>query len=165
MILLGVCLSLSLICACEGAPAASPRELQSLAPDTELVALDGHATRFATELRGHPALVSFWASWCDACVAEFPSLNALAKDAADGALVVGVAVGETREKAADTAREKGLVYANFVDPEFTLADALGQRNVPTTLVVDRGGVILYRGGALDRAALDAFERAKHGGVE
>jgi hypothetical protein len=46
-----------------------------------------------------------------------------------------------------------------VDPNFALADALGERRVPATLVVDRSGHIVYRGGALDGAGLAALRRA------
>ena len=40
-----------------------------------------------------------------------------------------------------------------------LADALGQRRVPATLVVDRSGRVVYRGEALDEGSLAAFRKA------
>jgi hypothetical protein len=46
----------------------------------------------------------------------------------------------------------------LLDEDFRVADALGQRDVPATLVVDRGGRIVYRGDALDSASLVAFRR-------
>jgi len=48
------------------------------------------------------------------------------------------------------------------DGEFKLSDALGQRRVPATLVLDRGGRVVYSGGALDEQALAAFRAALGG---
>ena len=65
-------------------------------------------------------------------------------------------MGEPRAKVAAFARERGVKYARLVDEDFRLADVLGERRVPATLVVDRSGRIVYRGGALDAAGLAAF---------
>jgi peroxiredoxin len=55
-------------------------------------------------------------------------------------------------------REHGVRYAQLVDEDFRLADALGQRDVPATLVVDRQGRVVYRGDALDGNGLEAFRK-------
>jgi peroxiredoxin len=104
------------------------------------------------------ALVSFWAPWCAACDREVDALNRLFDRTASrgDALVVGVAVGESRETVDAFVRRRGLRYTQVLDQDFRLADALGQRDVPATLVVDRSGRIVYRGEALDGAGLAAF---------
>jgi peroxiredoxin len=118
---------------------------------------DRNPVNLATTLSGHPALISLWASWCTACMDEFPALNRLSTVASQhGAMVVGVAVGDSSDTVREIARREQLRYALFVDSEFKLADALGQRNVPATLVVDREGRIVYAGGALDERALTVF---------
>jgi thiol-disulfide isomerase/thioredoxin len=135
-------------------------------PPTSVLTLDGSATDLGTVIRGRAAIVTLWATWCDACVSEFDALKRLQAQArARGdAIVVGVAVGEKREAVAAFATQRGLGYAQLVDEDFRLADALGQRRVPATLVVDRAGRIVFRGGALDAAGLAAF-RATLGGAE
>jgi hypothetical protein len=50
-------------------------------------------------------------------------------------------------------------YLQLVDEDVLLADALGQRSVPATLVVDRSGRIVYRGDALSAEGLAAFRNA------
>jgi peroxiredoxin len=72
------------------------------------------------------------------------------------AVVVGVAVGEERTKVRAFGQAHQLAYSLLVDSDFALTDALGERRVPTTLVVDRQGRIVFRGGALDAASLAAF---------
>jgi peroxiredoxin len=130
-------------------------------PTTQLVTLERVPTDLTTFIHGRAAVISFWATWCDTCAGETEALQrlqALSGTRSD-ALVVGVAVGEAPETVAAFARERGLRYAQLVDPDYQLADALGQRSVPVTLVVDRGGRIVYRGGALDAAGLAAFRNA------
>jgi thiol-disulfide isomerase/thioredoxin len=123
--------------------------------------MDGAPADLGAALRGHAALISLWATWCDACSAEIDALNRLEDQAASqgDALVVGVAVGEPRDRVAAFARERGVKYARFVDEDFRFADRLGERRVPATLVVDRAGRIVYRGGAFDAAGLAALRTA------
>ena len=130
-------------------------------PPTPLLTLDGAATDLPTVLRGRVAVLSLWATWCDACVDEIAALQRLDAQAhsREDALVVGIAVGEPRDTVAAFARKHQLPHEQLVDERFELADALGQQRVPATLVVDHAGRIVYRGGALDPAGLAAFRNA------
>jgi thiol-disulfide isomerase/thioredoxin len=123
--------------------------------------LDGAATDLPGFLHGRPALVSLWATWCDTCIEEAPALNRLDRETrkAGDAVVVGVAIGETRDTVRQFTRTRNLDYAQLVDPEFRLADTLGERQVPATLVVDRAGRIVFRGKSLSVDSLEAFRRA------
>jgi peroxiredoxin len=141
-----------------GAPPSNAATTQAL-PPIELTTLDGQAMHIADVAAGRPALVSLWATWCEACVGELDDLVRL--DAATrpiGAVVIAISVGEPRARVADFVRRRGLPYAQLVDEEFRLADALGQTRVPATLVLDRGGRIVYRGAAFDEGALAALRR-------
>ncbi len=77
---------------------------------------------------------------------------------AHGGVVLGLAVGEEIDKVATYASEKHLPWLVLVDEEFHFADALGEKRVPTTLVVDREGRIVYAGGAVDDRSLAAFRK-------
>jgi len=132
-------------------------------PAVPLRDLEGKEQRLDAAVAGKVALVSFWATWCDACVAEIQALNRLDERARkSGGVVVGVAIGEPREKVAAFAREHGLAYAQLLDEDLKLADALGQKRVPATLVLDRAGRVVWSGGALDERALSAFRAALAG---
>lgn len=126
-------------------------------PNVELVNLDGAATRLPEAMAGRPTLVSLWATWCEACQKEFGPLGKLSDRArAEGGWVVAVDVGEPRAEVARFVKDHGLRYDQLVDEQFHFADALGQRRVPATLVLDGAGAVRHRGGDLDAAALDAF---------
>lgn len=126
-------------------------------PTAAVVTLDRETTDLPAAVRGKPALVNLWATWCEACESELDALNRLDARAKErGALVVGVAVGEPREKVKAYVAAHGLRYVQLVDEDFAFADALGERRVPTTLVIDRNGAVVFVGGALDERALAAF---------
>lgn len=143
-------------CAAPAAPSAVGRAL----PPVELVTPENAPARLDALVAGRPALVSFWATWCAGCAGEVEALNRLQdRIGGDGAVVVGVSVGQDRETVAAYARSRGLRYPQLVDEEFRLADELGQRAVPATLVIDRAGHVVFTGGALDERGLAALRAA------
>ena len=156
---LSVLVSTSLIAACASREPIRDNTAVVL-PATTVETLDGSSTDLAGFLHGRPALVSLWATWCDTCIEEAPALNRLDGEArTSGAVVVGVAVGESTDTVRAFAAARRLAYAQLVDREFRFADTLGERQVPATLVVDRTGHIVFRGKALDADSLAAFRRA------
>jgi thiol-disulfide isomerase/thioredoxin len=64
---------------------------QAKAPkDPELIDAAGYQ-KILAEHKGQPLVVTFWATWCEPCRAEYPMLNELAKQyAPQGLKVVGV---------------------------------------------------------------------------
>jgi peroxiredoxin len=156
-------LALSAGCAGEPVPAAHPLDPSALATQ-KVVTLAGERTDLGHVTVGRVALVSLWATWCDACTKEIDALNRLAARTADrrDALVVGVAVGESVASVEAFRKHHDMSYVQLVDEEYALADALGQRHVPATLVIDRAGRIVYRGDVLDGAGLAALRDALKG---
>jgi peroxiredoxin len=126
---------------------------------------EGRGATFSSVLGGRAALVSFWAPWCESCVRELPELERLSRAAAPcGAAVVGVAVGEKPASIAAYARARALTYPQLTDEPFTLADALGQRRIPATIVFDRAGRVVFAGDAVDARATSAFVSALREGA-
>ena len=125
----------------------------------DLMTLEGRPTAIRDALGGRPALISLWATWCEACAGEFEPLARLSSRAGSvGAVVIAVAVGEPRAKVAEFVKTHALGYPQLVDEQFHFADSVGQKRVPATLVVDRDGRVVYAGGVLDDPALSALER-------
>jgi thiol-disulfide isomerase/thioredoxin len=109
------------------------------APALALPDLDGKVWRLAA-LQRRVVLLNFWATWCEPCRAELPSLRALQdRHAADGLLVLTV---NYQESAATVRR----FLASAPSPLPVLLDADGQaakawtpRVFPTTVAIDRSG--------------------------
>ncbi len=96
---------------------------------------------------GKPALINFWATWCESCKVELKEMADELKKKPDSAAVVFVSLDKESAKAKDwMAREfkdqSAMVENLFYDESFKLADTLGVESFPMTLVVDAQGKVL-----------------------
>lgn len=137
-------------CASAGAPV--PRA--STLPPVELTRIDGHAESLKVALAGSVAVIDLWATWCTACEQERPKLERLhAAYGSQGLRVIGLNVGESPSVIRAYLAENRISYPIFLDPDFRMADALGEKRLPTILVVDRAGRIVLRSRTLDAETL------------
>lgn len=102
-------------------------------------------------------VVDLYATWCESCVRQLPALAALAEAHRGELVVVGIDVGEELEVAATFATQQRIEYATFGDPEFAFADCLGIAQLPTLLVIDSSGAIIYRSRELDDQVLEVVD--------
>lgn len=108
-------------------------------PPLELPQLDGPAWRLA-EQRGRVVVVNFWASWCEPCRSELPSLELLAaRHEAQGLVVVTVNFRETEGTIRRFLAQQPLSLPVLRDIDGSTARAWGVKLYPTTVVIDRGG--------------------------
>jgi thiol-disulfide isomerase/thioredoxin len=108
-------------------------------PPLSLPRLDGSTWELASA-RGKVVVVNFWASWCEPCRDEMPSLELMAaRYEGDGLVAVAV---NFKEGAGTIRRftETTLVTMPILrDAEGTAARAWGARFFPTTVLVGRDG--------------------------
>ena len=115
-----------------------------VAADIRLPTLDGGAATLGEHL-GHRVLVTFFASWCDACRAEMPGVQAQAqKHAVHDWVVLGVDVMETREAALAFRDEFGLTFPILLDEAGLATRRYQVTGTPTSLFIDRQGAIVER---------------------
>jgi thiol-disulfide isomerase/thioredoxin len=97
------------------------------------------------EAAGKVLVVDFFASWCDPCRAQMPHLDGLARDLGGrGLAVVGVSFDEERFAAEGFASQLGVSFPVLWDRGGErLARPLDIERLPTTLLVDRAGVVRH----------------------
>jgi peroxiredoxin len=131
-------------------------------PALELTDVDGKLHRLA-DYRGSAVLVNFWATWCEPCREEMPSIDAL-RVAMKGKpfVVLAVNVGEGARVARGFGDKMALGFPLLVDRDTKTSKAWGARILPASFVVGPDGKIRYSYlGAIDWAKADvrsAIER-------
>jgi thiol-disulfide isomerase/thioredoxin len=128
-------------------------------PTPALIATDlnGKEWRLA-DLRGRAVLVNFWASWCEPCRAEMPSLQRLAEQHAGDVVVLAVNFKEPTASVQRFVHNTGLNLPVLQDPQGNMARAFGVRIFPSTVMIGRDGRVhsVVRG-ELDWTGVDAEE--------
>lgn len=164
-------LSLPLAAAAAGLLAggcASPQEVAQSGPPS-LPDLDfadlGDGVHNLQEYRGKVVLLNVWASWCEPCKDEMPTLERIARaHKAEGLEVVGVSIDAHRaEKQVRTVvAAHRVTYPILLDPASRIVPLLKVSGYPTTFLFGRDGALRWRRDGLipeGDAALDEALRA------
>ncbi len=112
------------------------------APEVSLVDANGNIWLLSKN-RGNVVLFNFWATWCDTCKEEMPSLQRLydAHKEDPRFKVVMVPYNEEPSKAAAFLEENGYTLPHFVDTDGLAARAFGLTGVPETYIVGKEGIL------------------------
>jgi cytochrome c biogenesis protein CcmG/thiol:disulfide interchange protein DsbE len=112
---------------------ALPREQLAGAPVT-LAALRSAAA-------GRPAVLVFWASWCEPCRTEAPAVERFARSPAGRGRVVGVDWSDEAGSARRFIEKYRWSFSNLRDGEGAVGLAYGLTGLPTTFVISADGHI------------------------
>ena len=112
-------------------------------PPLVLAGIDGASLDLAA-LKGRVVVVNFWATWCEPCIAELPSL-ALLRERMKGRAVDVVAVnfGESPEKVTAYVARQKLALPVFLDPEKRAAGEWKVGGLPMTFLIDTRGRVRH----------------------
>jgi cytochrome c biogenesis protein CcmG/thiol:disulfide interchange protein DsbE len=92
-------------------------------------------------LRGKPALINFWASWCDPCRKEAPELARLDRSLHGAANLVGVDYTDEAGAAREFIHRYGWTFPVLADPNGVYGARFKFSGLPTTVVLDSRGRI------------------------
>jgi thiol-disulfide isomerase/thioredoxin len=127
-------------------PAATPQP----APAIFFTDTSGQQVALA-DFKGKFVLVNLWATWCQPCLKEMPSLAALQTRL--GSALTVLAISEDRggsDVVAPFVAKLGLDKVKiYLDPKSTVTHAFAVQGLPTSFVIDRDGQVLGKveGGA------------------
>lgn len=90
--------------------------------------------------KGLPTLINFWATWCEPCKLEMPSLDVLADWEGEGHLqVVAIDVRENSSRAERFLAQRNLHLRVIQDPDAQTAKRFRVSIYPTTILIDAKG--------------------------
>lgn len=122
-----------------------PVSVGSQAPPIVATTLDDpHRARSLADYEGKVVLLNVWATWCEPCRVEMPSIEKLYHEfGPQGLVVVAVSVDDpgSEDRIRDFAKEYGLTFEILHDPTQQTKTNYQITGFPETFVIGREGTI------------------------
>jgi thiol-disulfide isomerase/thioredoxin len=98
------------------------------------------------DLRGKPLLINLWATWCQPCLREMPSLERLQASLGDRLTVLAISEDHGGTKVVlPFVDEHGFDKLKiYLDPQSEVGRAFKARGLPTTILIDGAGEVQGR---------------------
>ncbi len=141
----------------------SPLDPPRPAPPLSFEARDG-SPRSLTDFRGRWVLVNLWATWCEPCMREMPSLDRLQGKLGDRLTVLAVSEDRGGAHVVDPFIGKLAIknLAIYLDPKSLTGQALGVRGLPTSVLIDgEGRIVGQLEGAAEWDSADMLAKLRH----
>ncbi|MDD2882903.1 MAG: TlpA disulfide reductase family protein [Rhodoferax sp.] len=111
------------------------------APEFAVSDMSGHVWHLR-DLKGRAVLINFWASWCEPCLNEMPSLQTVAELYGPEKLVVlAVNFKQSRPTIDNFVKKTALQLPVLPDPQGLVARQWGVKAFPTTVLVAADGKV------------------------
>ena len=130
-------------------------EIGRLAPDFTLIDLKGNEVTLS-DFRGKTVFLNFWATWCPACRAEMPEIEAVYQEYKDkGVVVIGVDILEPEDVVRQFVEQGGYSWTFVLDATGVVSDDYRIAAIPTSFFIDREGIIqAVNIGAMTKRAME-----------
>lgn len=126
-------------------PGATGLAVGDLAPDFELMTLDGETVRLS-DYRGQRVFVNFWATWCPPCRAEMPDMQQLYEEQDVPVEILAVnltATEKSGEEIENFVKDFGLTFPILMDTNSETAEKYKVKAVPASYMIDTTGRIAF----------------------
>lgn len=107
-----------------------------------LTSLDGKPITVGSS--GKVTVINFWATWCPPCREEMPELNKFAKKYQQSLVFYAVDIQEDSDKVAEFITKNNYTMTTLLDNDGTVAKKFRISAIPTTIVIDKDGLIKFR---------------------
>jgi cytochrome c biogenesis protein CcmG/thiol:disulfide interchange protein DsbE len=126
-------------------PAEGALKIGDTPPRADLLDLKGRKVSLPDDLRGQVGLLHFWASWCPYCRKEILAIESLFQQFKNkGFRPFSINVGENPVAVEAYLVNLKVSYSIPIDSDSAAAKRYGITGIPTTLIVDRGGLIRFK---------------------
>lgn len=125
---------------------AAPVGESGIAPQLQIADAVTGVKLLSAELQGKVLLVNVWASWCQPCKEEMPSLEALHRAMAPyaGFRMITILYKDAPATALDYMKSEGFTFPVYADAEGVTARNFGVTGVPETFIIDKQGRLVKK---------------------
>jgi cytochrome c biogenesis protein CcmG, thiol:disulfide interchange protein DsbE len=107
------------------------------------------------ELRGHPVVLNFWASWCVPCAKEAPRFRASARAHQGQVAFLGIDINDFKSDARHFLRKHKVNYVSLRDGSGSTQSRYGLTGVPETYYLNaEGRIVAHSPGEVSREELE-----------
>jgi thiol-disulfide isomerase/thioredoxin len=118
-----------------------PGDAQAATDFTLTDAQTGRPVSLAAEVRAHPVVLDFWATWCGPCRAELPHIIAVSQKYQGRVAFYGVNANDKVARIVAFSQAFHVPYPTLVDARGAAAQAYDVDGIPHLVVIDTQGRI------------------------
>ena len=119
---------------------------QKVQENLRLIRIDGRKIKLKQYLDNGPVLINFWATWCGPCKKEMLHLDRLSRAYKENNLSILSISIDTQRSLAEVKRfirAKKYDFEVFLDPNQQIFKKLNGNIMPTNILVDKSGKIIW----------------------
>ena len=120
---------------------------QDRVPNLRLKMLNGKYAKLYDFLKDGPMIIDFWATWCEPCKKQMRYLDLFHnhfKELGFKVLTVNTDTPKSMSKVKPYVRTKGFEFNVAVDPNSQIKKKMKIQQMPTTIIIDQDGTVVYR---------------------
>ncbi len=161
--LAGLALS-GLLLVLSAGPAAAQADvslpLGTAAPAATVQELSGKFVDLLDLVKGKPALIEFWATWCPLCARLQPQMDRIQKEYGKrlNVVAVGVAVNETPRRIRRSLQKHDPGYPHVFDADGNAVRAYDVSTTSIVVMLDAKGRVAYTGVGADQDLVGAVKK-------
>jgi thiol-disulfide isomerase/thioredoxin len=134
--------------------------LGTAVPAVTVQDIEGNPVQLLDLIRGKPALVEIWATWCELCEQLEPQVAQIQQrhGARMNTVAIGVGVGQTLRRVQRWVEEHEPGYHVVFDPRGEAVRALNGLTTSIVMLFDASGKVVYAGVGGDQDLVTAVNR-------
>jgi len=111
-------------------------------PDFILVDVDNNKVNLS-DLRGSVVFINFWATWCDSCIEEMPSMERLYRRLSGNPnfKMATIIVKDDLNNALSFLKKNGYTFPVYLNPDESASRIFRITGIPETFILDKKGIL------------------------